>query len=148
MMEFELSLDHCKTLTLFFNHSLTDLQLCLGSLSYCMTKFGSSFSCQTDGLRFDSVLWYSEDVHVGSGAKVLWLQNKSKSLSLHQSAWQVALEVCADMLWLVLCMCLTHYAQTLYFCLVCPRDIVLEVLVYSTSPNKKTLFSHYVIGLS
>lgn len=128
-------------MTLFFNHSLTDLQLCLGSLSYCMTKFVSSFSCRTDGLRFDSVLWYSEDVHVGSGAQVLWLQNNSKSLSLHQSAWQVALEVCADMLWLVLCMCLTHYAQTLYFCLVCPRDIVPSLGLFNFSKQENIIQS-------
>ena len=52
------------TLTVSFVlcHSVVDLLLCLGSLSCCMIHFQSSFSCQTDGLTFDSrILCYTEE---------------------------------------------------------------------------------------
>lgn len=43
------------------------LYLCLGSLSFCMTQFQQSFSCQTDCLNFDSrILWYSVECTIKS----------------------------------------------------------------------------------
>lgn len=59
----EIWLNHCN------NHSVVDLMLCLGSLSWCITKFRPSVSCQTDGLTLDStILWYAEKFMVDTVA--------------------------------------------------------------------------------
>jgi len=53
-----LQLGHCNTLILFFfSHSLVDLLVIFGSLSSCITQFWPSFSCRTDGLTFDSLVF-------------------------------------------------------------------------------------------
>ena len=50
------------------------------------------------------------------GVQVLWLHNKPKTSALPHSAWQLVWGVCADM------------TKHLHFGLVCPMDIVPEVL--------------------
>lgn len=45
----------------FFNHSVVDLLLCIGSLAYCANHFWLSFSCRPDDPICDSnILWYRE----------------------------------------------------------------------------------------
>lgn len=78
-------LGHCNTLMLFFiGHSVADLLLCLGKLSCCITQFEKSFSCQKDGLIFESrVLCYTDEFIVE--CKVLrsfGCKNESKSWPL------------------------------------------------------------------
>jgi len=75
-------LGKCNILILvFFSHSVIDLLVCLGSLSYCTTQFWPSFSCRTDCLIFEfdsrilSSSWLTQRLQ---GAQVLWLQNKPK----------------------------------------------------------------------
>ena len=42
-----------------------DLQLCLGSLTCCMTRFQPGFNWETGGLTFDTrILWYIEEIIV------------------------------------------------------------------------------------
>lgn len=55
----EVWLGHRKTLILLLViYSVVDLLMWLGLLSCCLTQFQTSFSCQTDGLTFDSIiLW-------------------------------------------------------------------------------------------
>lgn len=53
-----------------FWHSVVDFLLSLGSLSRCMIPFQPSFSCRTDGLRFDCKIFLHTEEFMLHGCKV------------------------------------------------------------------------------
>lgn len=109
-------LGHCNTLMLFFfGHSVVDLLLSLGKLSCCITQFEKSFSCQKDGLIFESrVLCYTDEFMVD--CKVLrsfGCENESKSWPLWST---VSMRVFCQYVWfspkLLVCITVKHLHST------------------------------------
>lgn len=87
----------------FFSNSVTDLLLYLGSLSYCTSKFGSSLSCQTDGLKFNfNTLVYR---------RVYQTTKQPKSSPLHHRAWKISIRF---LCWYAVFGFLTLWCYTLY----------------------------------
>jgi len=134
--------------------------VCLGSLCCCMTQFRRSFTCETDGLTFDSIILYVYRAVDGQCALVLWLQNKTKSSPVH--AWEsvgVMLKCCICCIWFSSNVALCIMAKHLHFGLVCPNNIVLWFVqmqlckpirgfLMITLPKKPYLFSFLLIVLS
>ena len=102
----------------FFSFSGILLEICCCVWDHCpfeCSQFQPNFSCQTDGLKFDSRrLKYREKFMVNSmTVQALWLQIKPKSSAFHHCGGQLVWSVCADMLCLVFTSCVAvQYDQT------------------------------------
>lgn len=113
---------------LFFRHFVGNFQLFVGSLSCC--KFQPSFSCQIDGLTFDSwILWYTEEFMANSMTGKCPGPVAAKQAHIKPNAWRWYNGVIADVSGFCQTWHCVLWQNFSFFVFIGPKDIATHLQI-------------------